>query len=66
MKAILAAVLVLALIAVATAQLFYGGYGYGVPAYSGYYGGYAPSFYGRGLYGGYYGGYGYGGRLLYG
>ena len=68
MKAILAAILVLAFLAIASAQLLYGGYrGYAVPAYGGYYGGgYAPAVYGRGLYGGYYGGLGYGRGLIYG
>ncbi|KAI2798521.1 hypothetical protein RDWZM_009771 [Blomia tropicalis] len=68
MKAIIALFLILAVVAAASAQLYYGGYrgvGYGYPAYGGYYGGaYAPV-YGRGLYGGYYGGYGARG-LVYG
>ena len=68
MNTIFAAVLIFAVIAVASAQFLYGGYrgAYGVPAYGGYgYGGaYAPAVYGRGYYGGY-GAYGARG-LVYG
>ena len=69
MKSIVAAVLILALIAVASAQVFYGGYGAAYPRAFGY-GGYGLGYgraYGAPLYSGYGGlGYGYGRGLIYG
>lgn len=61
MKAILFALLLVAVVAVASAQYLYGGYrSYGYPAAYGGYGYAAPAAYG-------YGAYGYGaGRYLYG